>query len=268
MVITMIVDSHCHFDAAEFDRDRDAAYQRARVAGVTAQVVPAICTRLWPKLKSIAAHYPGLYPAYGLHPMLLAEHRPDHLQQLTDWLEHEKPVAVGECGLDYFVPDLDPQEQLDYFTAQLKLARDYDLPIIIHARRAVDEVIKNIRRYPGLRGTVHSFSGSEQQARRLLDLGFLLSFGGPLSYPRANRLRTLIRVLPLEGLLLETDAPDQPGLRHRGERNEPAFITETLTVVAQLREQDPAEIATVTAHNAVRLFGFELCPTPLPVPKS
>ncbi|NJN47641.1 MAG: TatD family hydrolase [Candidatus Competibacteraceae bacterium] len=264
----MIVDSHCHFDAAEFDRDRDTAYQRACAAGVTAQVVPAICARLWPKLKTVTARYPSLYAAYGLHPMLLAEHRPDHLQQLADWLEHENPVAVGECGLDYFVPELDPHMQLDYFTAQLKLARDYALPVIIHARRAVDEVIKAIRRYPGLRGTVHSFSGSEQQARRLLDLGFLLSFGGPLSYPRANRLRTLIRALPLEALLLETDAPDQPGLLHRGERNEPAFITETLTVMAQLRDQDPAEIAKATATNAARLFGFDPCPTPLPVLKS
>jgi TatD DNase family protein len=264
----MIVDSHCHFDAAEFDRDRDTAYQRACAAGVTAQVVPAICARLWPQLKAVTTRYPGLYPAYGLHPMLLTEHRPNHLQQLADWLEREKPVAVGECGLDYFVTELDPQTQLDYFTAQLKLARDYDLPVIIHARRAVDEVIKTIRRFHGLRGTVHSFSGSEQQARRLLDLGFLLSFGGPLSYPRANRLRTLIRVLPLEGLLLETDAPDQPGLLHRGERNEPAFITETLTVMAQLREQDPAVIAAVTARNAANLFGFDLCPTPLPEPKS
>ncbi|MEZ5583561.1 MAG: TatD family hydrolase [Candidatus Competibacteraceae bacterium] len=264
----MLVDSHCHFDAAEFDHDRDAAYQRACAAGVTAQVIPAICARLWPKLKTVAARYPGLYAAYGLHPMMLAEHHPAHLQQLGDWLERERPVAVGECGLDYFVSDLDPHVQLDYFTAQLRLARDYDLPVIIHARRAVDDVIKAIRRHPGLRGTVHSFSGSEQQARRLLDLGFLLSFGGPLSYPRANRLRTLIRTLPLEGLLIETDAPDQPGLMHRGERNEPAFITETLTVMAQLREQDVTEIAQATACNAARLFGVESCPTPSPALKS
>ncbi|MCP5419458.1 MAG: TatD family hydrolase [Gammaproteobacteria bacterium] len=263
-----LIDSHCHFDDASFDADRDAAYRRACAAGIAIQVLPAVCARGWSKLKTVRARYPGLYAAYGLHPVYLAEHRPQHLQELGQWLERERPVAVGECGLDFFLPDLDGDTQITYFDAQLKLARDYELPVVIHARRAVDVVIKYIRRYPGLRGTVHSFSGSEQQARRLLDLNFLLSFGGPLSYPRANRLRTLVRQLPLEGLLLETDAPDQPGLTHRGGRNEPAFLPETLAVMAELREQDPTAIAVATSANAQRLFHFDPCPTPPPAPRS
>lgn len=249
-----LIDSHTHFDDASFDTDRDVAYQRARAVGVEAQVLAAVSAPLWPKLKKIAASYPGLYPSYGLHPVWLAEHRPEHLDQLADWLTRERPVAIGECGLDYFQPDLDPNLQAEYFAGQLRLARRHDLPVVIHARHAVDHVIQQVRRFAGVRGMVHSFSGSVDQARRLLDLGILLSFGGPLTYERATRLRGLMKVLPLDGVLLETDAPDQPPSAHPGQRNEPAYLTEILACVAALRNADPAEIAAATAANARRLF--------------
>ncbi|MBL8260463.1 MAG: TatD family hydrolase [Candidatus Competibacteraceae bacterium] len=251
-----LIDSHNHFDDASFDLDRDDAFRRARASGVSAQIVAAVSARLWPKLKTVAARYPGTYAAYGLHPAYLAEHRPEHLDRLSDWLARERPVAVGECGLDYYLPDLDPDVQADYFTGQLRLARRHNLPAIIHARHAVDQVIKFLRRFPGVRGVVHSFSGSEEQALRLLDLGILLSFGGPLTYPRATRLRGLIRELPLDGFMLETDAPDQPPSDHRGARNEPAFLPEILSCVAELRQTDPTEIAAATTANARRLFGL------------
>lgn len=249
-----LIDCHNHFDEASFDADRAAAYQRARQSGVIAQVLAAVSTRLWPKLKAVTAQYPGLYPCYGLHPAYLAEHRPEHLDALADWLRRERPVAIGECGLDHYLPDLDPDAQAEYFAGQLRLARRHDLPVVIHARHAVDQVIKLLRRFAGVRGMVHSFSGSEDQAGRLLDLGILLSFGGPVTYPRATRLRSLIHYLPLDGLLLETDAPDQPLSLHRGERNEPAFLAEVLDCVAELRGADPAEIAAATTANACRLF--------------
>ena len=252
----VLVDSHNHFDDAGFDDDRDAAYQRARAAGVTTQVLAAVSARLWPGLRAVVARYPGLHACYGLHPAYLAEHRPEHLAHLAEWLARERPVAIGECGLDYYLPDLDPELQLNYFSEQLRLARHHDLPVVIHARHAVDAVIKQVRRFPGVRGVVHSFSGSEDQARRLLDLGILLSFGGPVTYERARRLRALIQTLPLDGLLLETDAPDQPLVDHRGERNEPARIAEVLDCVARLRAADPAEIAAATTTNARRLFGL------------
>lgn len=249
-----LIDSHNHFDEASFDPDREAAYRRAREAGVQAQVLAAVSARLWPKLKAVAANYPGLYPCYGLHPAYLTEHRPEHLDALADWLRRERPVAIGECGLDYYLPDLDPDAQAEYFAEQLRLARRHNLPVVIHARHAIDQVIKFLRRFAGVRGMVHSFSGSEDQAGRLLDLGISLSFGGTLTYPRANRLRSLIRYLPLDGFLLETDAPDQPLRNHRDERNEPAFIAEVLGCVAELRDADPAEIAAATTENARRLF--------------
>src|SRR3546814_997966 len=134
----MLVDSHCHVDAGEFDRDRDEVIARARAAGVARQVVPAIHAAGWPKLRDICAGTNGLFPAYGLHPMFLAEHRPEHLSQLRDWIEREHPVAVGECGLDHFVEGLDHDAQQSCFEGQLALAREYDLPVIVHARRAVD----------------------------------------------------------------------------------------------------------------------------------
>lgn len=252
-----LIDSHNHFDDASFDMDRDAAYQRASMGGVAIQVLAAVSACSWPKLKAIVARYPRLYAAYGLHPCYLAEHQPAHLDLLAEWLTQERPVAVGECGLDYYLPDLDPQVQLQYFAEQLRLARRYDLPAVIHARRAVDVVIQQLRRFAGVRGVIHSFSGSEEQARRLLDLGILLSFGGPVSYPRANRLRRLIRYLPLDGFLLETDAPDQPLSHRRGQRNEPAFLPEVLACIADLRDADPAEIAAATTANACRLFGID-----------
>ncbi|MFC3715343.1 TatD family hydrolase [Luteimonas soli] len=252
----MLVDSHCHLDAGEFDRDRDQVVARARAAGVVRQVVPAIHAAGWPKLRGICAGTDGLFPAYGLHPMFLTEHRPEHLAQLRDWIERERPIAVGECGLDYFVEGLDHDAQQRYFEGQLALAREHDLPVIVHARRAVDAVIASIRRVGKLRGVVHSWSGSRQQAEQLWELGFLLGIGGPVTYQRANRLRKLVADMPIEHLLLETDAPDQPDSAIQGQRNEPARLRAVCETVAELRGISPEEVARATTGNAERLFGF------------
>ena len=250
----MLVDSHSHFDAPEFDADRNAALARARAAGVTRQVVPAVAAAGWPKLRDICAGDAGLFAAYGLHPMYLEEHQPVHLAELRTWIEREQPVAVGECGLDFFVEGLDAQAQQHYFDGQLRLAREFDLPLIVHARRAVDTVIASIRRIGGLRGVVHSFSGSPEQARQLWQLGFLIGLGGPVTYERANRLRTLARTMPLDFLLLETDAPDQPDAGIRGQRNEPSRLPAVRDVIAELRGVSALDIATATTRNAERLF--------------
>ena len=192
----MLIDSHCHLDAEAFDGDRDAVVARARSAGVRRQVVPATHAGNWRKLREVCAGDDGLFPAYGLHPMFLAQHEPGHLEDLHAWLERERPVAVGECGLDYYIDEPDRDAQQRYFDAQLRLAHDFDLPVIIHARRAVDAVIAAIRQVGGLRGVVHSFSGSRQQAEQLWDLGFLLGLGGPVTYERAKRLRRLAAGMP------------------------------------------------------------------------
>jgi len=253
----VIVDSHCHLDDPEFDRDREAVVARARAAGVAMQVVPAIDRGSWEKTRAACQVAPGLFPAYGLHPLLLAKHREEHLDELAQWLECEQPVAVGECGLDYFVEGLDADTQRVYFRRQLELAREFDLPVIVHARRAFEEAIAELRRLPGLRGVVHSWAGSEEQARQLFAMGFCLGLGGPVTYERAKRIRRVATSMPLEFLLLETDAPDQPDSGRRGERNEPAHLVTVLDCIARLRNVDAAEIAQATTTNARRLFALE-----------
>lgn len=250
----MLVDSHCHLDAPELDHDRAALIARARAAGVTRQIVPAVEAASWPALREVCAIEEGLFAAYGLHPMYLSSHRPDHLPALREWIERERPVAVGECGLDYFVEDLDPTAQQRYFDGQLQLAREFELPVIVHARRAVDAVITSIKRVGKLQGVVHSFSGSSEQARQLWQLGFMIGLGGPVTYERANRLRGLAATMPLEYLLLETDAPDQPDSGIRGQRNEPARLPVVCETIARLRGVPAEDIALATTRNAERLF--------------
>ena len=252
-----LVDSHCHLDAAEFDADRDAVIARARAGGVTRQIIPAVDAASWPKLREVCSGEAGLYPAYGLHPMYLDAHRDEHLVQLREWIERENPTAVGECGLDYFVEGLDHDAQAHYFEGQLRLAREFELPVIVHARRAVDAVTVMIRKVGKLRGVIHSFSGSEEQARQLWELGFMIGLGGPVTYERANRLRRLAANMPIEHLLLETDAPDQPDSDIRGERNEPARLTRVLSVIAELRGCSEDDVARATSANAERLFGLQ-----------
>ncbi|WP_337052694.1 TatD family hydrolase [Pseudoxanthomonas sp. USHLN014] len=252
----MLTDSHCHLDAAEFDADRDAVIARALAAGVRRQVVPAIDAAGWPALRRLCSQHAGLYPAYGLHPIFLQAHAPEHLDLLREWIERERPVAIGECGLDFFVEGLDHQTQQIYFEGQLALAREFDLPLIVHARRAVEAVIVAVRKVGGLRGVVHSYAGSEEQARQLWDNGFMIGLGGPVTYERAQRLRRLAARMPLEHLLLETDAPDQPDAEHRRQRNEPARLARVCEVIAELRDQPYEEVARVTSDNATRLFGL------------
>ncbi|KIF10442.1 TatD family hydrolase [Xanthomonas citri] len=251
-----LIDSHCHLDAGEFDHDRATVIARAQAAGVVQQVVPAITAASWPGLRAVCDQAPGLHPAYGLHPLFLEQHRPAHLQELAEWIERERPCAIGECGLDFFVDGLDAQAQRDYFDAQLQLAKRFDLPLIVHARRATEEVIARIKAVGGLRGVVHSFAGSPEQAQQLWKLDFMIGLGGPVTYPRANRLRGLVASMPLQHLLLETDAPDQPDAGIRGQRNEPAYLRTVLDCIAQLRGQDPAHIAAQTSANACNLFGL------------
>jgi TatD DNase family protein len=251
-----LFDSHSHVDTPEFDGDRDAALDRAEAAGVVAQLVPAVDRDTWPQLRDVCAARPGLHAAYGLHPTYLHLHRPEHLADLRDWIACERPCAIGECGLDFFVEGLDLRLQREIFEGHLALAKEFDLPLVLHARRAFEDTILALRRVGGLRGVVHSFAGSEEQARQLLDMGFLLGIGGPVTYERAKRIRRVVATMPLEGLLLETDSPDQPDAGHRGQRNEPARLVEVLRVIAALRNEPEARVAETTFANACRLFGL------------
>ncbi|MGD9787322.1 MAG: TatD family hydrolase [Sulfuricellaceae bacterium] len=255
----MLIDTHCHLDAAEFDGDRDAVYERARAEGVGVMVVPAISAANFAPVLAACRRYPGCLPALGLHPMYIGEHRPEHLDALRRAVEAEKPVAVGEIGLDFYVPDLDPATQEFYFIEQLKIARDYDLPVLLHARRAVDAVLKGLRRVRVKGGIAHAFSGSRHQAEEFIKLGFKLGFGGAFTYSRANRLKTLAAELPLESIVLETDAPDiPPAFLDAGARNSPEYLPRIAAELAATRGAGMDEVASATTRNAMELFGLEV----------
>lgn len=256
----IIADSHVHLDDPRFDDDRDEVLARARRAGVATWVVPGVDAASWPRIHTLHDAEPGVHAAYGLHPVFLAQHEPAHLDALQQWLRNEHPVAVGEIGLDFHLEELDAETQRHYFHRQLELAREHDLPVIVHARRALDEVIHTLRRFNVRRGVVHSFSGSGQQAQQLWKLGIHLGIGGPVTYARAHRLRRIVATMPIEYLLLESDAPDQPGAGHRGQRNEPAFAIEALRCIAQLRGESEDAVAAATLANTCRLFGLDRHP--------
>lgn len=251
-----LIDTHCHLDVEEFDPDRSDVIAAARAAGVSAMVVPAIHATAWRRLLDLCASEPNLYPALGLHPVYLEQHLEEHLAELQRLIEETRPVAVGEIGLDFFLRDLDRKRQEALFEAQLELAAAAGLPVLIHARKSHDEVLAALRRVRVRGGIAHAFSGSLQQARKYLDLGFRLGFGGMLTFERSTKLRALARELPLEAIVLETDAPDMTVAAHRGERNSPAYLPDVLSAMAQVRGQDPEVVAAETTRNARDLLGI------------
>jgi len=246
----MLIDTHCHLDAAEFDPDRDAVYQRSRAAGVAAIVVPAVEFANFDAVLQACSDYPGCFSALGMHPMYIDRHRPEHLAALRVAIEKQRPVAVGEIGLDFFVPDLDPATQEYYFVEQLKIAREFDLPVLLHIRRANDQVLKQLRRYKVAGGIAHAFNGSRQQAEEFIKLGFKLGFGGAMTYDRATRLRELAATLPLDSIVLETDAPDIPPAFIGKARNSPEYLPRIAETLAELRGMTVAEVVAATTANA------------------
>jgi TatD DNase family protein len=249
-----LIDSHCHLDLADFAPDLSDTLQRARRADVSDFIVPAITARGWPNLAELAAAHAGFHPAYGLHPVFVAEHQESHLTALPDWLARPECVAVGECGLDFFESHLDVARQERIFIAHIQLAKQVNKPLIIHARKATERVMQLLKQYGPVRGVIHSYSGSLEQARQLIAMGFLLGIGGPLTYPRSTRLRTLVQDIPLQYLLLETDAPDQPMFGAQGRRNEPAQIIHVAQALADVRGIPASQVAEQTSANARQLF--------------
>ncbi len=251
--ITMaLIDTHCHLDAAEFAADRDALVEQSRLAGIQQIVVPGVAVDLFPAVKSCCTRYPECMPAYGIHPLYVDQARPEHLLELRRWLSTENPVAVGEIGLDFYIPNPDEAKQTHFFVEQLKLAREFDLPVILHVRRAIDPILKQLRRIGVRSGVAHAFNGSRQQADEFIKLGFALGFGGAMTYDGSSRIRTLATTLPLENIVLETDAPDiPPAWLNRG-RNTPAELARIADVLAGLRGVDREIVEKTTAEAAHR----------------
>ena len=252
----MLIDTHCHLHAAEFDADRDEVVAEARQGGIGMIVVPAVDRASFDAVAAVCRDYPGCVPAYGIHPMYVERAREEDLAALGAMLtaQREAVVAVGEIGLDYFVPGRDERRQEFFFVEQLKLAREFDLPVILHVRRAVDAVLKQLRRYPVCGGIAHAFNGSAQQADEFIKLGFKLGFGGTMTYPRALRIREMAAGLPLEAIVLETDAPDIPPEWLAKRRNQPGELPRIAAELARLRDLPLAEVARITTANAIAVL--------------
>ena len=257
----MWIDTHCHLDAVEFDADRTQVVTRARAAGVVQIVLPAVNAGNFDTVHALA-HAHGLAYALGIHPLCVGAAADADLDRLREALTARRGdarlVAVGEIGLDHFVPGDRARQEL-FYVRQLEIAREFGLPVILHVRRSVDAVLKQLRRTP-VRGIAHAFNGSLQQAQVFLDLGCKLGFGGNLTFERALQIRRLAQALPIEAIVLETDAPDiAPQWRYRTAeqraagatmRNEPAELPAIAAVLAQLRGVEPAQLSATTGANA------------------
>jgi len=282
---TMLIDSHCHLDAAEFGGRQDELLCSARAAGVTRIVVPSVDAASFSAVRELCIKSPACAPAYGIHPMFTDDATEDDLTTLRCYLRDHQPVALGEIGLDFFVEHYDQARQEYFFVEQLKLAREYELPVLLHTRRALDTVLKHLRQNkvrsgpastgsgqastelrtgpastrlrtgPSTRlrtGIAHAFSGSRQQADELIKLGFKLGFGGAMTYDRATRIRELAATLPLESIVLETDAPDMaPAFVERGQPNKPEYLPRIAQTLAELRGISLDEVARITTQNVL-----------------
>ena len=259
----MWIDTHCHLDAAEFDTDRAAVVERARAAGVVQIVLPAVGRENFDTVR-LLAHAHGFAYALGIHPLCVERAVDDDLRALSDALaEHRadpRLVAIGEIGLDHFVPGLDHARQERFYAEQLKLARRFELPVILHVRRSADTLLKHLRLTTVRGGIAHAFNGSEQQAFAFVALGFKLGFGGAMTFERALQIRRLAQTLPAEAIVLETDAPDIPPhwlyrtaaerAAGAGSRNEPAELPRIAQTLAGLRGVSLPELAALTTANA------------------
>ncbi|MDJ0738478.1 MAG: TatD family hydrolase [Gammaproteobacteria bacterium] len=245
-----LFDSHCHIDVDAFDDDRSDVIDAARAAGVAEMLVPAVQRATWPQLLALCGADPQLYPALGLHPVYLQSHADGDVAALAEQVAATRPVAIGEIGLDWQLRSLDRDRQQRLLDAQLEVAEQTRLPVVLHVRKAHEPMLATLRRYRLNGGFCHAFNGSLQQASRYLDLGFRLGFGGMLTFERSTHLRTLAAALPLDALVLETDAPDMTGAAHRYQRNSPAYLPEVLETLATLRNDAVDLIARATTDNA------------------
>ena len=252
-----LADSHCHIDFPEFDADRAAVLAHCRALGIERILVPGVSRATWPRLLATCADNAMLRLALGLHPMFLEEHEevdPAALERELD--AHPEVVAVGEIGLDFQVRGADRQTQLALCEAQLAIARDANLPVILHVRKAHEEMLGLLARLRPPGGIAHAFNGSLQQAARYRDRGFRFGFGGTLTFDNARHIHDLARKLPLEDIVLETDAPDMSPAAHRGERNSPEYLPEILAALGRLREEDEETLAAATTANLAAVMGW------------
>lgn len=254
----MLTDAHCHLDFPVFDPDRKAVLQRAKQAGVQRFILPGTSAATWQRTLDLAASDAGIFACLGLHPYFIDQHREEQLADLEQRLKsHPQVVAVGEIGIDFWSSPSPKEKDRQWFflNAQLKLAKQFQLPVVLHVRKAMDELTQRLRQLDLPQGgLIHAFSGSQQQAEKLVELGFKLGLGGALTYPRAQKLRRVAARLPLSAFVVETDSPDMPLSGRQGQRNEPAHVAQVLKTLAEIRQTDEQDLARSLEENVRNLF--------------
>lgn len=255
----VLIDSHCHLNDHRFSDQQPQLIGTAADAGVTGIVVPAADPADWPRIGQLTSRFDALHAAYGIHPWYSAAADQSTFKRLRQLIEQQPTVAIGECGLDFDQRRLQQaplEQQRQVFKQQIDLARAGQLPLIIHSHKSLDQVIQILRQADGSRGVIHRFSGSLQQARRLIDLGFYIGVAAAITYPKQQRLRATLAQLPIEHMLLESDAPDLPPAALAGQLNRPEYLPQTAACLAELFQRSTAEIAEQTTANSNRLFGI------------
>ena len=256
-----LVDTHTHLDFDDFDTDRSQVLDNCRRLGVGDAVVLGVYQRNWQRVWDLVEANPMLHAALGLHPVYIEEHQPEHLNELRDWLErlkgHRQLCAVGEIGLDYYVANPDRPRQQVFLDAQLQLAADFELPVLLHVRRSHADMIATLKRYKlPRRGIVHAFAGSREEAREYIRLGFKLGLGGAATWPQALRMHRVLPELPLDSIVLETDSPDMAPVMFPDRRNSPEHLPAICEALAALIGVEPQKLAEASTRNACELFGW------------
>ncbi len=256
MPATQLIDAHCHLDFEVFDNDRTEVLQRAKDNNISDIIIPGTEKIFWDRVRSLCETNPQLHACYGLHPYWLNRQNKQDIQQLDKYIEINRPVALGECGLDFRPQQTDKKTQLYFFEAQLDIAENNQLPVVIHSVNATETVIQTIKKFKSLTGMIHSYSGSSEQAKQLIALNFLISVSGSITYDKTRKIKAVVKEIPLTSLLLETDAPDQPDQKNAGKRNEPAYLINTLNAISLIREESQESITKQTTINARALFNI------------
>jgi len=249
------IDTHTHIYLSEFDDDRDNIMQRAKEANVEITMMPAIDSSTHKKMIQTESIYPNCYSMIGLHPCSVNQDFGKELSLIDEYLAERKFVAIGEIGLDFYWDKNFSSEQNEKFRKQIQVALKHGLPIVIHSRNAIDECIEVVSEYPGVKGVFHCFSGNEQQAKKIIQLNFMLGIGGVVTFKNAG-LDKVIEKIGLENVILETDAPYLAPVPFRGKRNEPSYVKIVAEKLSSICNLPLEKIAELTTENARNLFNL------------
>jgi len=249
-----VIDAHIHLDDRRFDADRNRLIKDATIAGITHFITPAVSVSGYSRLKELSVQYTCIKPSYGLHPYFIDQHQEDDLKYLDFWLSANQSCAIGECGLDFFLKDLNKEKQQYYFEAQIELAKKHNLPLILHARSAVDAVYNALKNADYFHAMIHSYNGSIEQTKQLVDKGLKFSFGGAMCNPKAHKLHKLVKYCPLDSIMFETDAPDQNLYPNNKLRNEPANLVKIINYYTQLTNHKVEQVKYQSSITCQQFF--------------